>query len=602
MGDALLAVVPPEPASLPTNLEQLSPTIPIHFLALRLLGLATELSWPTRGGHPYRPTPDDQATAVAIALNMITPMLYVETSQALYRQSSPYLYERVEGAELEVQVMGLWNQHIDFMGGLGPKKIKDCIEMTKKYAHEREKTMSKRYISITPTLFWDSEQAALTDSPRAPVFFKLFDTRSPNQHYIQIPPLTDAQVDTLRQEYAKNLAYLTSHNGDLPEEYEFVTLWANYDHDVYMDIMRLMATPFMRKKPFGAYMLVGLKRNGKTALSNDFMKTMLGTNNCSAVQLANLGDWHENAALNWTLWNAPDEEDERPTQYATIFKTIADHGEVPLKQMYQREPLMVNADFMCAFPMNHHPVWTGSGAAACVERSRVIEFTHRFDQDNAPTSFSERTFTADLFCHILGPILALATYYKDRPFEWSSTMKVQQHALEGEMDSHTTYFDHFIAFFDGFTSVKVLYEDYQLWCAAHDVPVSTFSAFKLAFGPFTARKRTNLKVDNKTAKGYRVRQQGKRPLVNWHQYSILPQRGRVGPLSKYHDQNAPLRYSIVERCEALLEDEFGDDYERQLNKLILSATKAMASRPLEETPLPPEPAQLPLEDKLRKEK
>lgn len=571
-----LPTSPPSLGLVPTQPSQLDPENPVHFMTLCLLGAKRPTIWPKDpvSRRDYRPRVTDQVTAVAMAVNMVYPLLYVEKIERVYIHTSTYMYRALEDAEIKVWVMQIWNQHSMFMGGLSPKIMEDCVEMVKQYAHEREKELNKRYISITPELFWDTETASLTDSPKKPVFFKLFDTSSANHHFIKIPPFTPEQIETLKKEYQKALAYLESHDGDLPEEYNFVTLWADYNHDTYMDIMRLMASPFMKRKPFGAYMLVGLKRNGKTAVSNDFMKTLLGTNNCSSVQLSQLGDYHQNGALKWTLWNAPDEEEEKTTQYAAIFKTLADHGEVKVPEMYSKEPILIDADFMCAFPMNHHPVWTGSGAAACVERSRIIEFTHSFDEDNNPVKFSERTFTADLFSRILGPIFALATYFLDRPMVWSPTMQLQQEMLEGEMDSHTTYFSRFIAFFDGFQSTKVLYDDYKLWCMAHDLPISSFPAFKLAFGSFTSLGLRSVKMDGKVTKGYRVTQPGKIPLFSNRIYTIAG--CKVGPLSLYQDPKEPLHYSIVERCEAAIEEKFGDKAEEQLRKMVLVAKANMA--------------------------
>lgn len=574
------------PASVPL---QLNPSAPSHYLALRLLGLdgsRIPAQAPTRYG------PADKVSAVALALNEEIPLLYVDGVNQCYKASSPHLYELFPPSKIKQLVKEKWRKYTSLLGGLNPKLLKDTVEMVQEYTKEYQEDLSRRYVSITPTLFWDTETASLTNSPAQPVFFRLFDTPNPNNHFIKIPEFTPTQVATLHDSYQRSLAYLSSHDGDLPEDYEFVTLWADYSHDVYMDIMKMFASPFMRRKPFGSFMAIGLKRNGKTAATGDFMKTMMGTANCSSIQLAQLGDHHQNAALQWTLWNAPDEEDEKPTQYAAIFKTIADHGEVKVTKLYSQTPINIDCDFMCAFPMNHHPVWTGSGATACVARSLIIEFTHRFEEDTNPRTFAERTFTADLFASILGPILALATYHLDRPIQFSATMRRQQHELEGEMDSHTTYLDHFIAFFDGFQSTKMLYEDYKLWCAAHDLPVSTFPAFKLAFGTFTASGRKTVKMDGKSTKGYRVHQPGKKPLLPDQVYTVAGGR-HVGPLSLYQDPKESMHYSIVERCESILEEKFGDQAEEQLNKMIITAQAAMREKREE---LPPEPEQQALKD------
>lgn len=577
------ATLLPTQPSVPLNLN---PAIPSHYLALVLLGLDMSRIPAQR---PAKLTPADRISAVALAVNEELPLLYVEGVNQCYIATSPHLYTPYPQSKIKRVVKEKWGKYISILGGLTPKLLKDTVDMVQEYTKEYQEDLNRRYISITPELFWDTETASLTGSPELPVFFRLFDTPRANNHFIQIPPFTEEQISTLKKSYQDSLDYLNTHSGDLPEDYNFITLWADYNHDVYMDIMRMMASPFMRRKPFGAYMLVGLKRNGKTAVSNDLMKTMLGTANCSSIQLVQLGDYHHNSALQWTLWNAPDEEDEKPTQYATTFKTMADHGEVKVTKLYSQTPLSVDCNFMCAFPMNHHPVWTGSGAAACVERSRIIEFTHRFKADDDPQSFAERTFTADLFSRLLGPILALATYFLDRPMVWSPTMLAQQKSLEGEMDSHTTYLDHFIAFFDGFQSVKLIYDDYKIWCSAHDLPVSSMPAFKLAFGAFTNGGQKSVKIDGKVIKGYRIRQPGKKPLLADQVYTIAGGR-HVGPLTLYQDPKEDLHYSIVERCEAILEEKFKDQAEEQLNKMIVAAQAVMASERVE-VDSQPEPVQ-----------
>lgn len=537
-----------------------------HYVALRLLGADEARLRPPRSAL----TQGDKLLGMALAFNEQMPLLYVESVGCCYRPTVPHLYERVEDYQLKRWMKAFWMRHMGLLGSLTPKLIRDGVDTIKETTKEYQEDLNRRYIYVGEQLFWDLELASFTDAPELPAFFKLFDTPKENRHFIRISPFTEAQVETLKQAYTTSLDYLQQHDGDLPEDFEFMTLWANYNHGVYMDLMRAAASPFMRRKPFGAFMAVGLKRNGKTAFTNDFMKTMLGTANCSSVQLAELGDYHKNHGLQWTLWNAPDEEDEKPTQFATIFKTIADHGEIKVTKLYSEQPLTIDCDFMCAFPMNHHPVWTGSGAAACVARSLIIEFTHQFEEDHNPESFAKRTFTADLFARILGPILALATYYRDRPLYFSDTMVRQQHELEGEMDSHTIYYDHFIAFFDGFQSINQIYDDYQIWCGAHDLPVASKPAFKLAFGPFTATGRGNLKFNGRAVKGFRVKQPQKLPLIEGYRYE-------VGELVDLHTRAAPL--SIVERYEAWVSEQFGERAEEQMKNMVAVARRNMAARP-----------------------
>lgn len=54
-----------------------------------------------------------------------------------------------------------------------------------------------------------------------------------------------------------------------------------------------------------------------------------------------------------------------------------------------------------------------------------------------------------------------------------------------------------------------------------------------------------------------------------------------------------MHYSIVERCEAILEEKFGEQADEQLDKMILTAQAAMREK---QKDLPPEPEQPSLED------
>lgn len=581
MGESEVIVSPaPVMTAVPTEMEQLDQDIPAHLLALYLLGLGNLKNvpikaWPQKEGRPVRPRPEDQTTAVAIAVNMVRPLLFVRNLNQCYilANGSKHLYRPVEDEDIKEWVVAIWNKEMKILGGITPKKKKDCIEMVKDFAHNTEKDINRRFISITPTLFWDTEKAILTEEPEGPCFFRLFDTPSPTQHYLRIEPFTEEQVERVKEGFKENLEYMNAHNGDLPEDYDFVTLWADYSHDVYMDIIKAAASPFMRRKPFGAFMLAGMSRTGKTVFSNDLMKTMLGTKNCSGITLANLGNPHQNAALQWTLYNAPDEEDEKTTQYEAIFKTICDHGQIKVDRYYSQDPIPVDCDFPCAFPMNHKPVWTGVGANACVQRSLIIEFTHVFgDEDKSPEKFSERTFTADLFSRLLGTLFAVAAYYREHDIGWSDTLYRQQDSLAGEMDSHSTYYSHFIAFFDGFQSINQIYADYKIWCGAHDMPISSPAAFRLAFGPFINTKQKKIKAFGREARGYRIIQSGKKPLINSARYDI-------GVPEALWRESIPL--SVVERKEAKLEEIFGDGAEDELNRLVMEARMNMASRRIE---------------------
>lgn len=529
----------------------------------------------------------DCTMAVGTALSRMRPLTLVTGADALYVADTPHLYRRVEQAELEEWARDLWVRHLGVLGSLSPKQLMDACTMCKVMTSRRVKTVSRRYIAVGEGLFWDADLGRLTGEPTQPVFFKLFDTDRSTKHIRKLRPLTAEELNTVQVEYQRVLDLLRTDEGDLPEEFPFITAWANGSHEVYMDIMRLGASVFMRKKPMGAFMPIGPKRNGKSACAIGLMKTMLGANNCSAVRLSELGDPHYVRALQWTLYNAPDEEDEKPTAFAADFKTLADHGVLSKLQMRSQDPINIDCDFMCCFPMNHEPEWTGSGAAACVQRSLIIPFTHDFSvEDNSADNFAENTFTPEMFSRLLGHFFALATYYMSAPLQFSHRMSDQQASLTEDVDSHFLYRDRFIAFFDGFQSLSILYEDYQRWCDAHELRYVSRKVFKMAFMDFLAQPLTSVR-DKKGSnlRCYRIRQMDKEPLMA--DRDLLVGKASSGaPMfrtpSELHNSTPPL--SAVERKETMLEEQFGS---KQIEKEVLKAKQRLREVPINDRKVEP---------------
>lgn len=898
-------------------------TIPAHFLAGLLVGRFTLEDWPRNPATDKKVAPrsDDITTGVAFALNYDYHFCFIRSSGTMYvKVPDTYIYLRCPDERLTELVTQRWTLSIAVLGASNPKKIKDTVEMVKNYAKERMDTISRRYISVSPNLYWDTETATLTDAPTQPVFFRLFDTDEETLHIRKVPEFTDHQISVLKSEFERILTYQEEHEGDLPEDFSFVQLWANFSHDLYCDIMKASANVFMRRKTMGAFMPIGLRRNGKTAWSNDFMKTMLGANNTSSVQMANLGNPHQTNQLQWTLYNAPDEEREVPTKYIEEFKglpldtpiptpsgftpmgelkvgdivydkdfrptailhksqvhhnpcykltfsshetvvadhehrwlvevgqaghtqekvwttleikealerkvivrvlnptcaeldsaptplpidpyllgvwlgdgskdsgeinnpsaaiwkelqyrgaclssnrekregycprrsveglshelgtlglrgnkhlpmlylrssrqqrlellrglmdtdghydkthkravmsttqawqrdamvqlvsslgwvptvttvkrsgfgksvvaydikftpteavfcvrnqnvkyngksyssrrrqivsvepvatvptqciqvdspshtylcghnhlvthnTICDHGHLDMDKFFSQDTIPLNCDFVCVCPMNSEPQWAAQGMAPLVARSYVMPFTHDFKAEDAdPIPFPERTFTAEMFSHMLGHLFAIAAYYRNRNLYFSEVVMSYQRNLDEETSSHITYFNHFIVFFDGFQSVKQVYEDYKLWCQsnAHDcVPVSQ-GTFKLAFAEFMkGRERSRASVNGTQAKVYRIPRTGYKPMINEATYRGF--KRYVGRPCELHNKEPAL--SIVERLEAEMEEVFKEEYKREMNRQIELAKKFIDGQ--KKISPPPEPEQQPLED------
>lgn len=448
-----------------------------------------------------------------------------------YRPVGGSVYERLADHRLDTIVRDIY---ISGFGSAEPKELKDAAEMVKRLTVEEIEDLNNDLWYVTPRVYWDTNLGELTDSPRGYCFRKLFNTKYTDKHTVKIPEFNEDQEKVLMDTYHEVLDQL--NNGVFEERYEFIKTWANGNHDVYMDIMRSIAYCFVKKKPVGSYILVGLRRNGKSSFVG-LLHTIFGRENTSDVRLSQLGDPHYVNKLKYTMMNAPDEEDEKAIDAQASFKTIADHGLLTLSVMRSNEPVQVPCNFMCFYPMNHIPDWKGTGAAACMKRSLIIPFyadLSRFDKKNF--DFAKETFTADFMCEFMGSVFAYANYYSRHELEFSGTMTSEQETLEEEVDSAVTYRKEFEKYFDGFDTLKTLYQDYINWCKAQDLTISQRAEFKFVFREYFS-KRTTVNFGKTLVKGYKI------PNVN---HSFLWANARfdeVGSVEWLHEHDA----SVVER-------------------------------------------------------
>ena len=450
-----------------------------------------------------------------------------------YKTPGSNIYERLTDHKLTTMVRDMY---LEGFGSVDAKEVKEASDTVKMMTMEEVDDINNDLWYITPNSYWDTNLGELVKEPAGYCFRKLFDTKNADKHVVQIPEFNEDQERKMWSTYEEVLDQL--NNGIFEERYEFIRTWANDNHDVYMDIMRSVAYCFVKKKPVGSYILVGLRRNGKSSFVG-LLHTIFGRENTSDVRLSQLGDPHYVNKLKYTMMNAPDEEDEKAMDAQASFKTIADHGLLTLSVMRSNEPIQLPCNFMCFYPMNHIPDWKGTGAAACMKRSLIIPFyadLSRFDKKNY--DFAKETFTADFMCDFMGAVFAYATYYSRHELEFSETMLFEQNALEEEVDSAVTYRKLFEKYFDGFDNLRTLYEDYLLWCKSLDKNISQKKEFKFVFREYFA-KRSTYKIGNDVVSGYRLTKPNHSMLYEEASYP------EIGRLKFLHEHNA----SIVERLE-----------------------------------------------------
>lgn len=427
--------------------------------------------------------------------------IWVESTHQLYcKDKEGVLYQPVEDRQLDRWV---GEAVLRNYGAFSTRDIDEVTKQLKLIVTEEISAPSLDCIMVTENIFWDRVNGELTRTPTGPVFYRLMSTKKATKHTPIIPKLTAGQEDALWNMYGKVKEEL--NKGEQYEErFEPLKVWANGNHDVYQDLHRAHAYMMLKKKPMGSYVLIGVARNGKSAYVG-FTKAIVGLDNSSDIQISALTNYRLNHELSGVLINAPDEEDEKILDMAAMFKTMSDHGILTLEVMRSQEPIEVDCDFMCFFPMNHNPDWRGSGAMACMKRSLIIPFTadlSKFDKTN--DNFAERTFTADFMAEYLGSMFAYAWYYHRHELEFSSTMLEEQGELEENVASCATYKRKFDRYFDGYDTIETLHTDYANWCKEHSLLIQSTKTFKMYFKGYT---ESTIRLPNGKTK--RVNRRGK---------------------------------------------------------------------------------------------
>jgi hypothetical protein len=395
-------------------------------------------------------------------------------------------------------------------------KIKATVETMKVGVEEEMESIDNNLIQLADDLYWDTRDARLTSDPTEACMRELFDSRGTNEIKVE---LSDMVPTIIRQMYKKTSAHLQAHNGiiDVDAGDEFFTAdqtylkpfwtWANEEKETFNDLLKAVATNFMEHKPKGAFVLIGLKRNGKSTFLK-MLHVLFGRNNTSSVRLSDLNNHGLNGDLWTTMMNAPDEEDEGRgkdlLEAQGNFKSIAAHESLKLRRLYAQSGQWVNSDFMCFFPMNHFPEWKGNGAAACMHRTLPLFFNNDLSKyDNNGKDFATETYTAYFFSYLLGVVLAIANYYSDREIKFSDKMKHDQERVAEEVDNISLYLDRFKSWFNGYKSKKLVYADYQMWCRERDLRWQEYSVFSHTLemrGP----KMTSLTLDDRRISVYKI--------------------------------------------------------------------------------------------------
>lgn len=350
--------------------------------------------------------------------------------------------------------------------------------------------MDEMVIKVSKDLYWDRESSVFLEEYDGDCCHQLFNNRPKNMDRVQVD-INDINTDHLESQTERAYKYIKEHDGnfvpvdlrDKDDHYRTFAatlttedqplnafwVWANEDLDKFNDLLKAVASNFMRVKPKGAFILIGRTRNGKSSFV-EMLHTLFGRASTSEIKLTQLDDPHFNYSLLSSVMNAPDEEDEgkgkEVLKAQAMFKSMSTHCPINVPTFYSQRPQPVPTNFMCYFPMNDTPRWQGTGAEACMRRSFILSFDADLSKyDNGVVDFEKETYTADFYSKLLPIILAFARYFNDHPFKLSETQVKNQQLVNEEVDNVSVYLSQFQKYFPGgYSSVGLMWDDYKSWC------------------------------------------------------------------------------------------------------------------------------------------
>ena len=419
--------------------------------------------------------------------------VYVDAARAVYYRAKPdemsaeAAFHKLTDIKANQIIISICRKLYPFKV-MAPRTVAELSDTISLYTGQHIDRLNDKIIKVGKDMYWDEERAAFTEHPTGVCMRELFDASPLDEIKLDINEMLTAYMRSI---YKTTLNHLKKNNGII-KPWELLTtpkqqaeygssalsleanglkpfwVWANGDLDTFNDLYKAVASIFMLNKPKGAFILIGRTRNGKSSFIK-MLHTMLGRNNTSAVKLADLEDPHFVQDLTTTMLNAPDEDDEGKgkelARSQSYFKSISAHEPIPLKLLFSPEPVKVSTQFMSFYPMNKLPEWSGSGKEACMRRSLILMFNNDLSKfDNNGRNFEQETYTTDFYAEVVAIACAIATYYRDKPLEFSTTMQANRESISEVIDSSTTYLNLFIKYFSGY-QVTPLIDDYKLWCA-----------------------------------------------------------------------------------------------------------------------------------------
>lgn len=358
--------------------------------------------------------------------------------------------------------------------------------------------IERRYIGIALDYCWDKKNAEiyrLDDlPPHSRVFAKMFDTEYEDDEVFKVPPLNQEQMGIVSETYytLRNTPY-----DEWPDDYHFQCFkdWSENRPDVEFGMFTILALPFMHRLPRGAFFNVGEGHNGKSVLVG-LAVSILGKNNASFVSGNDLSSWDYVVDLQTTFLNCPNETKVDFLKDDTdVFKALSAHETTSSRVKHQSASVPIVGDFPMVFNLNKLPDF-GSDASAILSRMFVNDFDCDFEATGrAIKDYARKTFLSNpnTIPTLVGMIFAFCYYYNsdEHPWEPKPAMVQRRESIREIATPYARYLHWFSKFFNGFTKISTLKNDYIQFGRAEGEEYDT-SMIKLKELPFKRYKRCSM--------------------------------------------------------------------------------------------------------------
>jgi hypothetical protein len=326
----------------------------------------------------------------------------------------------------------------------------------------------RQYIQIMDNLYWDIQNAKPLNVNQMPkgarVFAKMFDTDMDDANVFKVPPFDEFALVNFWTAYTdlKELPY-----EKWPAKYRWQCFkdWAMGRPDVEYGMFTVLALPFMRPTIIrGSIFNVGEGHNGKSVLLG-LATSMVGSRNTTQVSGNDLGKWDYLVDMQTTWFNCPSETElEFLKEDTGAFKTISAHETFAIKKKHGDASVPVKGSFPMVFNINKVPDF-GEDASAILSRMFVNNFDCDFEATGkAVKDYARKTFLADpnTMPTLTGMVMAFAHYYSQPEHLWkeSKSMKDGLESISETATPQYRYVNWFKKFFDGYSGINLLKEDY----------------------------------------------------------------------------------------------------------------------------------------------